>query len=443
MSHNEHDLPQGFRDPCLLAGLADDTPVAVAFSGGADSVALLSMLRHRPRLLAVHVHHNLRGAEADRDAEFCRLTAEKLGVEFLLLSTDAPALAAARGVSLETAARDARYEALVAAMRERNIPLLVTAHHADDQLETMLQHLLRGAGTRGLSGIPAVRKLADGILVARPLLAVPKAALLQYLRERGLDFVTDSTNEEPCCQRNVLRLQVLPLLSALQPDAALTAARCAEALAEDEAYLSSLAAQFLEKEGQSPSVAALAALPRPVFARVMRLWLPTVPTAKAVEALRRLVAQERQSATLCLADIRVRKQNGRLLLLPQAPADYAPYRIALHLGRNEGADGAVRCFVGQEAIGAETDGYAYTATLWLNLTALEGDLYLRPRAPGDRILQNRMHKAVRRLPELAHLPPEVRARMPLLVDEAGIVAVPFGPVRDGCGGKTAVTVCFQ
>ena len=172
---------KGFRQPHLLAGMPADTPVAVALSGGADSVALLLLLRDRPGLCAVHVHHGIRGAEADRDLAFCRALTARLSVPLYELFVDAPARAREMGESLETAAREARYAAMSALLAEKSIPLLATAHHADDQLETMLQHLLRGSGTRGLCGIPARRSLADGILVVRPLLAVPKADILAFL----------------------------------------------------------------------------------------------------------------------------------------------------------------------------------------------------------------------------------------------------------------------
>lgn len=444
MRKNELQAPAGFRDPCDLAGMAPGTPLAVAFSGGADSVALLSLVRKHPNLLAVHVHHNIRGAEADRDADFCRRMAEALGVPYLQLSVDAPALAKARGVSLETAARDARYGALTAALRERGIPLLLTAHHADDQLETMLQHLLRGAGTRGLAGIPACRPLGDGIFVVRPLLGVTKSALLQYLADEGLDFVTDSTNEEPCCQRNFLRLSVLPLLAELQPDVATAAARCARALSEDECYLDGLAASFLEKEGQTPATAALAALPAPIFARVMRRLLPTPPSAQHIADIRALLQSEKPNATLSLPDARVRCTGGRLHCLPKREPEYTPYRIPLHKGVCTGADGQVAAFVDCVPTAEERASYAYVATLSLDPAAICGTPYLRERRAGDRILSHGMHKAVRRLAEISHLSPEVRARMPLLLDDSGMVAIPFGPARDGMRQKTlTVTVCFQ
>ena len=233
---NNHNLPDGFCHPHVLAGVDASSCVAVAFSGGADSVALLHMLATATdaRLTAVHVHHGIRGEEADRDAAFCERFAASLQIPFTLIRVDVPALAAVQKSGLETAAREARYAALSTYLEENKIPLLATAHHADDQLETLLQNLLRGSGLRGLCGIPVCRPLGSA-LVTRPLLQLTKAQLLEYCAQNGLEYVTDSTNTEGCCPRNRLRLEVLPILEEIRHGASAAAARCAASLAEDEA----------------------------------------------------------------------------------------------------------------------------------------------------------------------------------------------------------------
>ena len=417
--------PVGFRDPRALAGLPTDTPLCVALSGGADSVALLAMLADAKPVFAVHVHHGIRGDEADRDAEFCKQLTTRLGVPLTVLHIDAPALARARGVSLETAARDGRYEVITAHMTASGIKLLVTAHHANDQLETMLQHLLRGSGLTGLCGIPAYRPLGDGLLVARPLLTVTKDALRQYLAESGLDFVEDSTNADPCCTRNRLRLEVTPLLEALYGGGVRNAALCAARLCEDEACLQELAAAFLSKEGSEPSVSALAALPRPVFARVMQRLLPTSPTQAHVDALFALCQKNESGATLCLPRCRMTTQRGKLIRLPE-DAPVPDYEITLKKGTNEipAISGvAILCENGTSCERPSADLHKYTTRISLSTATIKGGLRLRNRRVGDRILHEGMHKAVRRL--ATSVPAAVRAAMPLVVDEDGIIAVPF------------------
>lgn len=429
--------PTGFKDPRALAGLPKDAPLCVALSGGADSVALLSLLAADPHVSAVHVHHGIRGAEADRDADFCRDLAAKLGVPLTVLSIDAPALSRELGVSLETAARDGRYAAITAHLEQENIPLLVTAHHADDQLETILQHLLRGSGLSGLCGIPACRVLANGIQVARPLLTVTRAALRDYLERAELSHVEDSTNQEGCCTRNRLRLEVLPVLSELYPAGIEAAARCAELLLEDESYLDWLATDFIQKEGDEPPLSALAALPRPIFARVLRKLLPSPPARVHIEALTAFCEKATPHASLSLPSLTVTAENGRLTVL-QAQDSFADYEVELCEGETPlpAINGlAIVARNGENCEMHLNNVYKYSTQLSFCSAIIDGKLAVRNRRQGDRIRAGGMHKAVRRLSGQEHLPLAVRKKMPLLVDGSGILAVPFtaprAVLRDG------------
>ena len=433
----------GYTPPHVLAGLAPDVPLAVACSGGADSVALLHILktRYKGALCAMHVHHGIRGAEADRDAAFCRALCERLDVPFVLLCVDVPALAAADGLGLESAARVARYEALATEMKKRKIPLLATAHHADDQLETMLQHLLRGAGTRGLCGIPAVRALEGNALVVRPLLQMTKAQILDYCAAKGLDFVTDSTNETPCCPRNRLRAEVIPVLRELWPAGASRAARAAASLAEDEAYLRGLAEDFLAREGNEPCVSALAALPRPVFARVVQLLLPMPPEAVHIGALWELVCSPRPHKSLSLPCACVQIEQGRLVVCEDGSLEVADYEIPLAEGVNALPCGvAVLGAFGENCPIEGTNIYRYATRVDLSRATIKGTPVLRNRRAGDRILSGKCHKSVRKLPSMAKFSLQTRERMPLLCDGEGVLAVPFGPVRDGAKKNADATL---
>ena len=443
MNRQAQTPPSGFKDPRALAGLPKDAPLCVALSGGADSVALLSLLSSDPHVSAVHVHHGIRGAEADRDADFCRDLAKTLGVPLTVLSIDAPALAKSRGVGLETAARDGRYEAITAHLKKENIPLLVTAHHADDQLETILQHLLRGSGLAGLCGIPACRPLGDGVLVARPLLTVTRASLRDYLAQVHLSHVEDSTNQEGCCTRNRLRLDVLPVLSELYPAGAEAAARCAELLSEDEAYLDTLAAEFIEKEGDEPKLSSLAALPRPVFARVMRALLPISPERVHIEALAAFCQKATSHASLSLPSLTVAAENGKLTLVRE-PVEQADYEIELSQGETPlpEIDGlAIVVRNGENCEKRPNNIYKYETQLSFCSAIIDGKLTVRNRRAGDRILSGGLHKAVRRLSGQEHLSLSVRKRMPLLTDSSGLLAVPFtaprAVLRDGAIKKGA------
>ncbi len=433
MSNLHLTPPRGYRAPTELTALPPDTHLAVALSGGADSVALLHVLlaTHKGSLCALHIHHGIRGEEADRDAAFCETLCEQWHVPLTVMHADVPALAARTGDGMETAARNARYAAFSEFLEERGIPLLATAHHADDQLETVLQHLMRGAGLRGLSGIPACRPLGKA-LVVRPLLQVPRADIVQYCESAGLSFVKDSTNDEPCCPRNRLRMEVLPVLRELWPSGAVCAARCAASLAEDEAFLWQTAEAFLQKEGTSPSCAALSALPTPVFARVMQQLLPAPPEATHVEALADLVRKARPHATLSLPHATVRVENARLVVDTEPCPPDEPFSVTLSEGETLFPCGvALLVRHGTPVDGARADLYRDHARIDFASNATSGALTLRTRLAGDRILSGGCHKAVRKLPCMSALTIAERQQLPLLCDENGLLAVPHGPVRDG------------
>ncbi len=190
-------------------------PLLVALSGGRDSVALLHLLVAQGCVLhACHVHHGIRGAEADADAAFCRKLCEGLGIPLRVVYADVPARAAKLGESLELAARRVRYAALVAERDCVGAAAVALAHHADDQAETALFRLARGA-----AGPLAMRPVSEhagghsGIWL-RPLLLCRRSELTEYLQARGLCWCEDATNEDPAsCTRNALRHEVLPALT--------------------------------------------------------------------------------------------------------------------------------------------------------------------------------------------------------------------------------------
>lgn len=201
--------------PCRLAIPHEQLsrPIIIGLSGGRDSVALLHMLAEqhsaRSELHPVHIHHGIRGEEADADARFCRELCTSLDLNCEIYHIDAPALAAAHGQSLETAARLAR-RAILRECAIRHGAAIALAHHADDQAETVLFRLARGAaGPRGMAPICH----AEGCLWLRPLLDCTRAQLTEWLTDRGHTWRDDSTNTIADVARNRLRLEVIPALN--------------------------------------------------------------------------------------------------------------------------------------------------------------------------------------------------------------------------------------
>lgn len=208
--------------------LSDDDrrPVLVGLSGGADSVALLSVLvRLGYACVALHCDFHLRGEESERDAAFARTFAESLGVPFYQTDFDTVAYAREHHLSIEMAARALRY-AWFEELRERlGAQAIAVAHHRDDSVETVVMNLIRGTGIRGLTGI----RPRNGFVV-RPLLCVSRADIVAWLENQGIRYVTDSTNLSDAYTRNFIRLNVLPLLERINPSVREAIARSAEHL---------------------------------------------------------------------------------------------------------------------------------------------------------------------------------------------------------------------
>ena len=251
-------------------GRDDDQPrdVLVACSGGADSTALALALSGGPWTIVLgHAIHDLRPraeALADRDAVLA--LARALGVPFVEVEArrDGPGNA-------EAMARRARYRELAGAARAAGVRWLATAHHADDQLETMLHRLIRGAGPRGLAGIPAVRVLSEGLAVVRPMLEVTRTDAERLCSIAGMSWQTDATNADPSRTRSALRAEVVPALKRLEPAAAEHANRAAGLLAELAGLMDQQARAVLAaaSEGGVP-LAALVGQPSVVLGSIVR-----------------------------------------------------------------------------------------------------------------------------------------------------------------------------
>ena len=266
-------------------GVSERDGVLVALSCGADSVALLLELQKLQkngkilRVEAAHLNHAIRETDADADEAFCADLCERLGVPLYTERIDVPLLQKETGVSLELAARNARYAFLERVRTDRDLDCIAIGHHRDDQAETLLLHLLRGSGTDGLSGM----RLRTGRLI-RPLLYTDKTAILAYLKECGQSYCTDETNFETDATRNRIRIDVMPALEAVNPAAKKTLSEAAAHIAEDSDYLNALAAEAEKTCGTNREM--LSALPRPIRLRVLRNMLPyTDFTAADLERL--------------------------------------------------------------------------------------------------------------------------------------------------------------
>lgn len=285
----------------------------VALSGGADSVCLLLVLLGLGfRVEAVHCNFHLRGAESDRDEDFVKDLCRKHGVELHLTHFDTRAYAELHKVSLEMAARELRYRYFEQLRRDVGAETVCVAHHQDDSVETVLMNLLRGTGLRGLQGIQPKRGC-----VVRPLLCVSRREIEEWLRERGQDFVTDSTNMVADVVRNKLRLDIIPRLRELFPKAPeniLTTAHFAgEALRVYDSALDASLRRLLRGGDGGMDIGEL--LREPSAESVLYAWLSPVGfTSATVVQLCAMLPRLCSGRTWTSATHTVTSHGGRLLL---------------------------------------------------------------------------------------------------------------------------------
>lgn len=217
--------------------LEKDGKYLVALSGGADSVTLLWVLHElRYQIEACHCNFQLRGAESDRDEQFCVQLCKQLGIPLHRIHFDTRLYAEVHKESIELAARNLRYRYFAQLKEDVEADGICVAHHQDDTVETVLINLIRGAGIQGLTGISA--KNGD---ILRPLLCVDRKEILAYLEEKGQDYVTDSTNLVDDVVRNKIRLNIIPMLKEINPAASKNIAQAAHHLEEANKMLSSIA----------------------------------------------------------------------------------------------------------------------------------------------------------------------------------------------------------
>jgi tRNA(Ile)-lysidine synthase len=361
----------------LLAAFAGKR-VAVALSGGVDSVVLLHLLREHPRVSAIHVHHGL-SPNADAWARFCRKLCRRWKVPLKV----ARVRVRKAGKGLEAAAREARY----AAFAKLDVDVIALAHQLDDQAETVLMNLLRGAGLRGAGGMRPLARF-DGKLLARPLLEVPRTAIEQYARGQGLEWIEDESNVDEALTRNFVRRRLGPLIATRFPGWKRALARAARLLSEREDRESRLLREFLSSKGlKAPS------------------------EAKLVEMLKQL--QSGSAATkLRHEGTTLRTYRGRVFVDTERPGAFKPVTWK----------GERRLKI--PALGGELRFKPGRGIASQHIHA--GSFEVRLRSGGERLQPNprRPRRTLKNLFQEAGVPPWARGRTPLLFCGEDLVWAP-------------------
>lgn len=378
--------------------------VVCAVSGGADSVAMLwafYLLREKLNITvaAAHFNHGLRGAESDRDAAFVRDFCDRFNIPFYY----GAARVQAGKKGLEAAARDARYGFL------KSLPgKIATAHTANDNAETVLMHMVRGTGLKGLGAIAPV----NGKLI-RPMLLVIRGEVLAFLEEYNLCYVTDSSNGEDVFLRNRLRHHVMPLLERENPRLAEKLSAMALGLREDEAALDALA-----KIDPLPSVQELGQMEPSLRSRVLKAFLERngvrEPEREHILLTEKLVFSDKPSARASMpGGVTVCRNYDRL----EAVQDTAALRPTVLACPGITEIPELELQVICEAVSGDSesaDGFAVEP---------QGQLILRPRLAGDCIRLPGGSKSLKKLFIDRKIPVSQRDRIPVIADEQGVLGV--------------------
>lgn len=461
-------LPRAFAKALLPHGIPrSGGHYLAAFSGGADSTALLLLLhglcraqKHPPRLTALHVNHGIRGTEADRDAAFCRTFCSEHGIPFVLCEADVPARARQLSLSLEECAREVRYECIRTYLYEHpDITHVLTAHHADDQNETVLFRLLRGTSLHGLSGIPASRSIVipteDGgrtVPLIRPLLRFTHAQLCAYLGEAQQSYVTDSTNTQNDASRNLLRNVLLPAAAQINPSFTDSLRHLSDDAAEDTAYFRQAVEAFFAENGMTPATpipkdllkAQHPAVLRRILAAVYGEHMQTCTDAKPfshayLDAMRSALHNSSRTVLPRIGIFSCETEFCRMLPLSDRTHALPDFSLPLIPGEICSLPDGNACFA---ADGTEhsvktlqylKNIYKFVISTHINSDKLLGSMFVRARSTDnkqDRYLCGGSHKTVRDVLSSHKVPREKRPYLPLFCDGEGIVWVPHCGIRD-------------
>ncbi len=406
--------------------LSPDDVVLVAFSGGADSTALLhSLCAYRDEggiaaVKAAHIHHGLRGDEADADEQSVIRFCASLGVELFCHHADVHAIAATRKCGVEEAGRAVRY-AFLQEMAEKCGAKIATAHTLNDQVETVLLHMVRGCGLRGLTGMPIMR---DNIV--RPLLSCTREMVEAYCETNGLPFVTDSTNASDLYARNRLRAAAIPSLLSVNDGALSNIERLTWACREDDEYLTSLADAFIVAHGEHPERTAMQQLPVPVQKRV---WMRLAPMALSYNRLEALCASAQDGCAVSLPNGVNAVWQGRPQRLYWIENDVTENGEEILLNSEMSFRLAGNSYRFQVFPIQEIKKYQKIHKKDLNYTfdydKICGSLAVRTRRTGDYIhpVGRRVGKSIKKWMIEKGIPAFDRDAIPVVCDEKGIVLV--------------------
>lgn len=404
----------------------------IGFSGGADSSSLLHFLSSRTKkLLAVHINHMIRGTEAYRDELFCRSVCEKYGIDFISYKIDIPAIAAREKKGLEETAREERYRIFDEEIKKNpQYRCIVTAHNANDNAETLIFNLARGSGTNGMCGIKPV----NGNIM-RPLIYCTKKEITSYCDDNNIEYVTDSTNEDIDYTRNRIRHIIIPEMEKINPGFIGAASRLSGIIMKDDEYINSVCRRIISENGITDRAdkKLLLSLDMPVFYRVIKHMMGCETDSKTCMLCRSFIENSNVGDFINLGGgISLKAERGYFVFVGNDELKRKEYSVLLTCGVNKIDKIGLTLVLGENA-----DAYPGepACEVSLNKDRIAGNLYARNRRDGDKIVNGKMTKKLKRVFCDLHIPSHLRDEIPVICDDLGIVCVPGIINRDGVAGR--------
>ncbi len=430
---NTQSIETRFLRFCEEYALFAHDSILVAFSGGADSSVLLSLMQNecakrKIRLAALHINHGIRGEEALRDVAFCQAFCKGRNIPLHTVTIDVPMLAKQTKGGIEETARRERYRILNEYAKENDFSVIATAHNATDNLETLIFHLTRGMTLRGAGGIHPAR----GNLI-RPLLPFTKNEIVSYAEENGIAYVCDSTNTNIAYTRNYIRHEILPHLYKINPHAEEAALRFAKTARIDDEALTRIA----ESYRTCNDVALLNSLDAAILSRVLLIKYRENANNELSEAhihtlMSKLTeaANGRFSGRISLPGrVAVRFSNHTLQFLKDSRSSgekSVPSEVLLPLDSGTAFANRYRICIGDTVASLTVP----LDSADIPQKAIVGKLSVRARRPGDTYVSGKMTRKLKKLLCDYGIPTDERDAWPIICDEEGILFVPLLPKAD-------------
>ena len=416
--------------------------VLIGFSGGPDSVMLLSLLYKYSieeisqfKILAVHINHNIRGEEAKRDEVFSKEFCEALGIEYISKMIDVPHMSKSLSLSVEEAARKARYSTFKDIIESRNdISTIAVAHNSSDNIETVIFNMLRGSGTKGLSGINPAR---DNLI--RPLIYVSKKYILEALDYHDIPYVIDSTNLLTDYTRNYIRHNLIPHFSKIIKNPEASIERMCQILRMDDDFIESEAKKFISDNLKEKSVALnkLKNLHPALLSRVLSLLAKEhgIPSLESIHIskVRELIFSSSNDFSVSIpGGVSFIAREGFLTVGILQKASAASYEIKLSLGVNFIPEINKFVLVSEKPFDKTfTNVYKIAIQQCIESDIIVGELFVREKRDGDAYRYGGMTHKLKKIFNDRGISPARRFEIPVICDDYGILWVPGFSVRDG------------